>query len=99
MAGIGAAIISGVGGVFGAAGDVIGGITAGTQDCGARPLLRKNREAYDECVKSNTEIRLLQAQTQADFQKNVQPPTQPNPKLLLGIAIAVIILIIILKRN
>jgi hypothetical protein len=93
-----AAIAAGVGQLTGAAGQLLGGMTAGTQECGARPLLAKNRGEWNACVARNTAIREQATMNQMNNRTSEQAAT--NPLVIVGIvAVVVVVLILIFKKK
>jgi hypothetical protein len=93
-----ASIAAGVGQLTGAAGQLLGGLTAGTQECGARPLLAKNRDEWNACVARNTAIREQATLNQMNNRTTEQPGT--NPLVIVAVvAVVIVVLILIFKKR
>lgn len=90
------AISAAVGQVSGAAGQVLGSMSAGTAECGARPLLAKNRAEWNACVARNTAIR---EQNAAAMGNRTTEATQTNPLLIIGVAVVVIVVLVMIFRK
>ena len=91
-----AAITSAVSQVTGAAGQVLGSMSAGTAECGARPVLAKNRDEWNACVSRNTSIR--EQAVQMENRTAEQPGT--NPLVIVAVvAVVIVVLILIFKKR
>lgn len=95
------AIVAGVGQLTGAAGQIIGGLTAGTAECGARPLLAKNREKWDECVAKSVSIR----EQQTAMLRNAQSTNEPEKKstnkfyIVAGVVVVIVLILVLIKKK
>lgn len=96
MSDIVAAIAAGVGQLTGAAGQLLGGMTAGTAECGARPLFAKNRSEWNACVARNTSIR---EQNAAAMGNRTTETPQTNPLLIVGGVVVVIVVLVLIFRK
>lgn len=90
-------ITAAVGQLSGAAGQVLGSISAGTPECGARPALAKNRDAWQACVDRNTAIREQEAMNQMN--NRTTETTQTNPLLIIGVVVVVIVVLVMIFRK
>jgi hypothetical protein len=88
-------ITAAVGQLSGAAGQVLGGMSAGTAECGARPILAKNRDEWNACVARNTTIR----EQNAAAMDNRSAETQTNPLLIIGVVVVVIVVLVMIFRK
>lgn len=89
-------ITAAVGQLSGAAGQVLGGMSAGTAECGARPVLAKNRDEWNACVSRNTTIR---EQNAASMGNRTADAAQTNPLLIVGIVVVVIVVLVMIFRK
>jgi hypothetical protein len=89
-----ATITAAVGQLSGAAGQVLGGMSAGTAECGARPVLAKNRDEWNACVARNTAIR---EQATMNNRTTEQPAT--NPLVIVAVVAVVVVVLILLFRK
>jgi hypothetical protein len=92
-----ATITAAVGQLSGAAGQVLGGMSAGTAECGARPVLAKNRDEWNACVARNTAIREQATMNQMNNRTTEQPAT--NPLVIVAVVAVVVVVLILLFRK
>ena len=88
-----ASITAAVGQLTGAAGTVIGGMSAGTAECGARPILKKNRVNWDACVARTQSIQQQGLNFQQD-QQRLMPDESGEKKKMIYIVVAIVLIVI-----